>query len=212
LDLPQEKKGTVPTESWKKEYLKQPWYAGDSINYAIGQGFVQTTPLQIGLIYAAIATGNMYQPYVLSKIRNKEGRTLYENKRQVRRQLNVSKDVLAKIKGALRDVVERGTGIAVRVAGIPAAGKTGTAENPGKAHAWFVCYAPIEDPKIAVVAFVAHGEHGDRSSAYVARDILKWYQENRSDKVYPPKVFTEQYIMQGNKKVPYWRVNRPKIF
>jgi len=80
---------------------------------------------------------------------------------------------------ALKDVVWRGTGIAAYVPGIPASGKTGTAQNPGLPHAWFVCFAPSNDPEIVISTFVAHGEHGDRVSAYITRDILKWYKENR---------------------------------
>ena len=203
IDLPQEKLGTVPDRSWKRKYLKQPWYAGDSINYSIGQGFLEVTPLQMASMYAALATGKMMKPYLVSKIKNKQGELIYQGSPKVKYHLPISDKNLEIIQQSLRAVVKRGTGVAVRASGLPAAGKTGTAENSGKAHAWFISYAPYDDPKIVVAAFVAHGEHGDKASAYVARDVLRWYRENRLKKEYPQEKFSGQYIIQGGRKVPY---------
>ena len=182
IDLPQEKKGLVPTEGWKKKIWGEQWYDGDSINYGIGQGFVQVTPLQMAAVYGTIATGKRMKPYVVQEIKNRAGDILYQGKQEEVGKVPVSWDTLSVIRKALTAVVERATGIAAKVAGIPAAGKTGTAENPGLPHAWFLCYAPVDDPKIAMAVFVAHGEHGDRTSAYVARDILTWYRDNRLPK------------------------------
>lgn len=179
IDLPQEKKGLIPTAEWKQKVWKEPWYDGDSINYGIGQGFVQVTPLQMAAVYGTIAAGKRMKPYVVQEIKNREGDILYQGKQEEVGKAPVAWGTLAAIRKALAAVVERATGIAAKVAGIPAAGKTGTAENPGLPHAWFLCYAPVDDPKIAMAVFVAHGEHGDRTSAYVARDILTWYRDNR---------------------------------
>ena len=76
-------------------------------------------------------------------------------------------------------VAEGGTAAGLNTSAVDVAGKTGTAENPGLPHAWFVCYAPADHPRIVIVSFVEHGQHGDRSAAYVARDILTWYRDNR---------------------------------
>jgi penicillin-binding protein 2 len=179
IDLPQEKKGLIPTTAWKKKVWQEPWYDGDSINYGIGQGFVQVTPLQMAAVYGTIAAGKRMKPYVVSEIKNREGDILYQGKQAEAGKAPVAWPTLVAIRKALTAVVERATGIAAKVAGIPAAGKTGTAENPGLPHAWFLCYAPVRDPKIAMAVFVAHGEHGDRTSAYVARDILTWYRDHR---------------------------------
>jgi len=206
IDLPQEKKGTVPTKEWKETYLKEPWYPGDSINYGIGQGFVQVTPLQMAMAYASLASGQLFRPYVVQEIKNKNGKVVYQGKKEVVGSVPLTKDNLALVRQALRDVVKRGTGVAARVQGLPAAGKTGTAENPGKAHAWFICYAPDDDPEIVIAVFIAHGEHGDQAAAYVARDVLKWYKEHRLGKEYPQEKFEQQYILNGRAKVPY----RPK--
>ncbi|MDD5382565.1 MAG: penicillin-binding protein 2 [Candidatus Margulisbacteria bacterium] len=210
IDLPQEKKGTIPTKAWKEQYLKEPWYEGDSINYGIGQGFVQVTPLQMALVYAGVATGKIYKPYVVAEIKDRNGEVLYKGESKVVSNVSVSSKTLELMRQALREVVRRATGVAANVKGFPTAGKTGTAENPGRAHAWFLCYAPFDDPEIVIAAFVAHGEHGDRASAYVARDILNWYKENRLKKVYPEEKHEGQYILHGSVKVPYGRRSEPK--
>jgi penicillin-binding protein 2 len=203
IDLSQEKKGTVPTKEWKKKYFKEPWYEGDSLNYGIGQGFVQVTPLQMAQTYAAIASGKIMKPYIVEEIKDKNGKVIHKAKKEEIGAVPFSSENLALVRKALREVVKRGTGVGSRVEGLPAAGKTGTAENPGVAHAWFVCYAPSDDPEIVVSAFVAHGGHGDKVSAHVARDILEWYKKYRLQKVYPAETFEGQYILRGNNKVPY---------
>ncbi len=200
IDLPQEKKGTVPTKEWKEKTLKEPWYEGDSINYGIGQGFLQVTPLQMASVYAGIASGKILKPFIVSEIRDRAGSLIYQGKREEVGDVPLSSENLALMRNALRDVVKRGTGVAARVQGIPAAGKTGTAENPGKAHAWFICYAPYDDPEIVIASFVAHGEHGDRASAYIARDILKWYKQYRLTKVYSDEALSPQYIQHGENR------------
>jgi penicillin-binding protein 2 len=204
IDLPQERRGNVPNEKWKRKYFKQPWYVGDSINYGIGQGFVQVTPLQMALVYAAIASGNVYRPYVVSEIKEKNGKVLYKGEKKIEKKVPISAKNLQIIREALRDVVDRATGVAVRRSNVPAAGKTGTAENPGLAHAWFIGYAPIENPEIVISAFVAHGQHGDQVTAYIVRDILKWYKKYRLKKDFEIQPYEGQYILHyGKTKVPY---------
>jgi penicillin-binding protein 2 len=182
IDIPQEKKGLVPTPEWKKKVWGEPWYEGDSINYGIGQGFLQVTPLQMALVYGEIATGKRMRPFIVSEIKNREGDVLYQAHPQEEGSVPLSNENLRVVREALKNVVARATGIAARVPGLPAAGKTGTAENPGLPHAWFLCYAPYDNPVIVIAAFVEHGQHGDRSAAYVARDILTWYRDNRMPK------------------------------
>ncbi len=204
IDLPQEKRGFVPTAKWKEKNLKEPWYDGDSINYGIGQGFVQVTPLQMAGVYSGIATGRIVKPYVVKEIRDAEGEVVYRAKPEVLGEVPLSPKNLELIRSLLREVVLRGTGVATRFTGIPAAGKTGTAENPGEPHAWFICYAPYDEPEIVIASFIAHGEHGDRASAYVARDVLKWYKTNRVQRDFPPDGPFSQYIVQqGRVQVPY---------
>jgi cell division protein FtsI/penicillin-binding protein 2 len=155
-------------------------------------------------VYASIGSGKIVKPYMVKEIKDRNGEVLYEAKPEVIGDVPLSPENLEIVRSALREVVLRGTGVATRFTGIPAAGKTGTAENPGEAHAWFICYAPYPDPEIVICAFVAHGEHGDRASAYVARDILKWYKINRVKREFPPDGPFSQYIVQRGKiRVPY---------
>ncbi|MFH1389868.1 MAG: penicillin-binding transpeptidase domain-containing protein [Candidatus Margulisiibacteriota bacterium] len=185
IDLPHEKFGLVPDTAWKQRALGEGWYEGDSINYGIGQGFLQVTPVQMAKLYGTIATGRQMKPYIVSEIRKKDGEILYQQKPREIGSLPGSMATVKIVRDALREVVKRATGRAANVPGIPAAGKTGTAQNPGLPHAWFICYAPYDDPEIVIAAFVEHGEHGDRAAATVARDILKWYKDNRLEKEYP---------------------------
>ncbi|MBN2058454.1 MAG: penicillin-binding protein 2 [Candidatus Saganbacteria bacterium] len=206
IDLPQEKRGNVPDAKWKKRNLGEEWYDGDSINYGIGQGWVQVTPLQMTVAYTAVATGNIFRPYVVKEIKDSAGEIIYQGKAKIVNKLDLSPETIELIRGALHDVVDRATGVSVRFSGVTAAGKTGTAENPGKAHAWFICYAPYEHPEVVIAAFVAHGEHGDTASAHLARDMLKWYKENRLTGEYEVPPYAGQYILQKEKfKVPYGR-------
>jgi len=181
IDLPSEASGIVPSSDWKKTVYKESWYPGDSLNYAIGQGFLMVTPLQIANLYAVLANGNdRFEPHIALNIRDRDGLELFTYSPKIIGQVPVSRKNLGIIKNALHDVVARGTGRAAKIPSFEAAGKTGTAENPRKAaHAWFVCYAPYDDPKIVVSSFVEHGLHGDQVTARIANKILTWYRDNR---------------------------------
>jgi len=200
IDLPNEKDGFIPTENWKQETLSEPWYPGDFINHAIGQGFIQVTPIQMAKVFAQLATGMTVAPYVVEEIEdlNREVAYRHTDVEEKSEPLKVDTENLDLVRKALRQAVLRGTGVAARVAGLPAAGKTGTAENPGPAHAWFAAFAPWEDPEIVIVVFVEHGEHGDRAAARAAGRVLKWYKENRATNlVFEEAEFPPQKMIQG---------------
>jgi penicillin-binding protein 2 len=179
IDLPGELAGLVPTEEWKKEVYKDVWVKGDSINYGIGQGFLKVTPIQMANVYGTVAVSKRFMPHVVGEIDSREGKNLFKFKIKEIGEIPINDQNTEIIRKTLRDVVSRGTGIAAEVNGIPAAGKTGTAENPGLPHAWFMCYAPASSPEVVIVSFVEHGEHGDRVTTHIAREILKWYKDNR---------------------------------
>ncbi|MEN6520805.1 MAG: penicillin-binding protein 2 [Armatimonadota bacterium] len=188
IDLPEESpgkdgsKGTMPDEEWKRKRFKRPdmqkWYPGETLPVAIGQGYVQTTPLQMALVAAAVSTsGKMYRPHVLFEVRNPYGKTVKKVARHFERQVPASLETFKAVQYGMRQTVvgPGGTGKVVNLEGVSVAGKTGSAENAGAAHAWFICYASTEDPKIAIAVIVEHGRHGASAAAPVARAILDVY-------------------------------------
>ncbi len=181
IDLPGEARGVVPSTKWKKEVYNEAWFPGDSINFGIGQGFIWVSPLQMANLYASIANGrDRYEPHLIKKIKDRDGEEVFTYKPKIIGQVPLSQKNLKMIKDTLHEVVTHGTGRAAGIASFEAAGKTGTAQNPGKpAHAWFVCYAPFDRPRVAVASFVEHGEHGDQVTARIAHDVLSWYLMNR---------------------------------
>ncbi|MCX5751182.1 MAG: penicillin-binding protein 2 [Candidatus Saganbacteria bacterium] len=178
IDLPQEKPGLVPDADWKQRVLKEKWYPGDSINFGIGQGYLQVSPLQMSVLYGALATGEKVRPFIVRNVKDPEGKVLLENKTKVEK-LSIKAEILKTVREALYAVVVRGTGRGAQVEGMSSAGKTGTAENPGLPHAWFLCWAPCDKPEIVVAAFVEHGQHGDQVTASIARGGLEWYKTHR---------------------------------
>lgn len=181
IDLPTESTGLVPTTGWKKERFGENWYPGDTINYAIGQGFLWVTPMQMANIYAAIANGkDRYEPHLIKMINDREGGEIFTYVPKVVGGIPVSDKNLKYIKDSLHSVVHRATGIGARIASFEAAGKTGTAENPkNRPHAWFICYAPWDKPRIVVASFVEYGLHGDQVTARIAHSVLDWYHRYR---------------------------------
>jgi penicillin-binding protein 2 len=187
IDLPEEKAGLVPSEEWKKRAFKQPWYAGETISVAVGQGATIVTPLQLARTIGGIAMGGVFkQPHLLlaKKDLNEDVLALNEHTTEV-------------VTQAMYGVVnEGGTAAASRLQGIEFCGKTGTsqlisAEGLKKVagstrkytdNAWFVGYAPRRNPGIVVAVLVEHGEHGSSAAAPVARDIIKRYYEKKSAK------------------------------
>ncbi|MDR5708326.1 MAG: penicillin-binding protein 2, partial [Armatimonadota bacterium] len=159
VDLPGEVEGIVPTVEYKRQVFGEPWYPGDTLNMAIGQGFTLVTPLQVARMMAAVANGGQVpQPRLLRSILSPEGRVLYTSRPVVLRRLSLPPRAWAAIREGLVAVVEEGTGRAAAVEGLTVAGKTGSAETPrGRPHAWFAGYAPAEDPRLVVVVLVEHG-------------------------------------------------------
>ncbi|MFH1778494.1 MAG: penicillin-binding protein 2 [Candidatus Omnitrophota bacterium] len=176
IDLAGEGKGFVPTVWWKKTAKGENWYEGETVNYSIGQGYLSVTPLQMTEVISIFATeGNIPRPHLIKKLGDLE---IIAPKP---RTINISKDAFNIIKQALRQVVDSdtGTGQRARVEGLKFAAKTGTAQNPqGEAHAWFIGYAPADNPKIAFVILVEHGGKGGLVAAELAKQILEFVRNN----------------------------------
>lgn len=186
LDLPGESGGLVPDAFWKKQNKKESWYVGDTYHYAIGQGFLQVTPLQINSMTAVIANGGtLYEPFVVSQIKDARGYLVRSFTPTVIRSNFVDKKYLDVIKEGMTNALKSG-GTAFpfydfNSGGLgPAAGKTGTAETgKGSTHAWFTVFTPVENPKIALTVFLEEGGEGSYDAAPIARKILDAYFKSR---------------------------------
>ena len=189
-------KGLIPTKSWKKVNKKETWFTGDTLNSGIGQGFILSTPIQIAIMTARIATGLEINPFLIKAI---DGRPIKNNNQQ---SLDISESTLNIIRKAMFGVVnnKKGTAFDSRVINENKlfAGKTGTSQirqitederNQGiiknenlpryqRDHALFTGYAPFAKPKYSISIVVEHGGGGSKVAAPIARDVLLYALNN----------------------------------
>jgi penicillin-binding protein 2 len=181
IDLRGEKTGLVPDPAWSLAARKHPWYAGETISVAIGQGPLLTTPLQVAAMMAGVANGGrMITPHLV------EGTVAPPPGG-----LDLPLEVLDPVRRALWAVVNEpgGTGAASKVKGFEVAGKTGTVQVVSQAtwtkneslpfekrdHAWFASFAPADAPELVVVVFVEHGGGGSKVAAPIAKALYEKY-------------------------------------
>lgn len=148
----------------------------------IGQGRVLATPLNMLMIASAVANdGYMPMPYVVESILSPGGMTIDSHRSETRRVMENGE--AQALKRMMREVVASGTGTNAGINGVQVAGKTGTAENSsGNNHAWFVGFAPLEDPQVAVVVLLEEeGSSGGRAAAPIAREIINFALNNISN-------------------------------
>jgi penicillin-binding protein 2 len=188
IDLPNEDAGLIPSPEWKKKTRHQPWFLGETISVAIGQGQVGVTPLQLVRAVTGIAMGGVFhQPHLVSAQEN-EGVGVM-NTAANEEKLEMKAQTAAEITRGMWGVVnEGGTGTLARLPDVQVCGKTGTAQVVGSTakvshaagsefgnHGWFVGFAPREHPEIAVAVIVEHGGYGGDISAPIAHEIFKTY-------------------------------------
>jgi len=198
VELEHERAGITPTKQWKQERYKTKWQDGETLSIAIGQGYNLATPLQINVMTAALANhGRRMRPQLIEKVVEPDGEVVESFAPIVESDLKINAAQMQQIINGMLDVVQgkRGTARGVAIEGINIAGKTGTAqvvkiaqykglkdeEIPYKFrdHAWFTCFAPAEDPEIAVTVLVEHGLHGGSDAGPVARAVLEQYFADR---------------------------------
>lgn len=155
------------------------WRAGEAVNFAIGQGDVLVSPLQLVRAYAAIANGGtVYEPRVARALVSADGSVVEEIEPVVAGRVPVKDETIRYLQNALEEVPKTGTGGGA-FAGFPQdkvsiAGKTGSADAQNRqVSSWFVSYAPADDPQFAVVVFVSQGGTGGTTSAPIARKIYE---------------------------------------
>jgi len=192
FDLEGEKSGLLPSPAWLRKKRGATWQGGDTLNFCIGQGFLQSTPLQMAAIYSGITqNGTIFRPRLLLQTKNEGGDIL--------KKYSLSDTTFRFLKEALFGVVHdpHGTGYNARVPGMLVAGKTGTAQvvslkrKPKKGspvprhlenHAWFLAFSPVAAAEIVVCVFLEHGGSGGRNAAPVAREVLKAYYDYKKNK------------------------------
>ncbi len=182
IDLPGEKRGVLPsTEYYDKRFGENRWTKGYLVSLGIGQGELNTTPLQLANFAATIANnGTWHQPHLVSGYRDSRSGT-YVPLSYDDRKLPVSQHTFDVVKEGMKGVVLQGTGTLARVPGVTVAGKTGTAQNPhGQDHAWFICFAPVEQPKIAITVLVENAGFGGSVSAPIARELINYYVNGKN--------------------------------
>ncbi len=185
LDLPGETAGLIPTREWKRRVYRERWYPSETASVVVGQGAVSVTPLQMARVAAAIASsGRLVTPRLASTD-------------PPRRIPGIAPEHFALIREGMREAVLSGTAWRSRIPGFDPAGKTGTAQVANasrvarnnedrpwefRTHAWFVGFAPFDDPEIAVAVLVQHGGAGGAAAAPIGREILDaWRIASRSE-------------------------------
>ncbi|MCX6808252.1 MAG: penicillin-binding protein 2 [Candidatus Berkelbacteria bacterium] len=178
IDLPSEASGLLPDAAWKQKVKAEPWYLGDTYHVSIGQGDMLVTPIQMLRATAAIANGGtLLQPQLVNKIVDQDGKVMKSFDPRVEKTNIVSPDVIKTVQEGMRLAVTDGSARNLGDLPVNVEGKTGTAqfENNQKTHAWFECYAPYENPQIAIIVMVEGGGEGYDVAAPVAKEILSYY-------------------------------------
>lgn len=191
------KTGTIPNREWKKKVFNDVWVSGDTVNVAIGQGFLSVTPLELAVMTSRIANGGYkIRPYLIYNSKMSQ-----YNEELFTRLPMVKKETIDIVKQGMYDVVNTKGGTAywtrIKQKGFEMAGKTGTAQVIAKEkkdmmeeenteietkfqnHGLFIAFAPYDKPKYAVVVVVEHGNSGSGVAAPIAKDILLYAQKNK---------------------------------
>jgi len=193
IDMPGERRGLIPDTNWKRATFGEPWYPGETPSAGIGQGFITTTPLQLALMTARIASGRAIVPHLRREAVVGTGDI---EARAEAPAMDISEAHLAVVREGMRRVTNDpgGTGYRVRITepGMEMAGKTGTAQVrritlaermtgvkknedlpwEKRDHALFVCYAPVDAPQYALSVVVQHGGGGSAVAGPIGRDIM----------------------------------------
>ncbi len=182
IDLPEEvvrngKAGNFPSKEWHKKVHKREWVTGDTLNVSIGQGDVLVSPLQMAVAISAVANGGtVYKPHLLKEIIDPKTGQVTKNEIVVNSRVEAKDEYFKVMQSAMEGCVRGGTGRPCAISGVRVGGKTGSAEaTGGKAHGWFVAFAPVDNPKIVVATIVEHGGSGSGAAAPVCRAMIKQY-------------------------------------
>jgi penicillin-binding protein 2 len=197
IDLTGEATGVLPSPEWKQKRFKTPaqqkWYPGETVSIGIGQGYNAYTPIQLAQALSTLLNGGvMYKPRLVSYIDNPRTRTRQNFEPQVVQHVPLKPEHVEFVKRAMAGVNKEGTGArAFAGAQYTNGGKTGTAQviaikqnekydeakvaERHRDHSWFIAFAPVDSPKIALAVIVENGGFGARAAAPIARTMLDYY-------------------------------------
>jgi len=194
IDLEGETSGLLPSQDWKMKRYQQIWYPGDTVSVGIGQGYNLVTPTQLAFATATLANdGVAYKPHLVKEVRSSLG----DSKRLIASEpiydLKIDPAQLQLVKSAMAAVTQPGGTAVYAALGAPyhIAGKTGTAQVVAmkqgekydekkvderlRDHAWFIAFAPAEEPRVALAVLAENGGHGGSTAAPIARKVLDYY-------------------------------------
>ena len=198
IRLAGESTGNIPDTEWKLKTYKDVWHPGETLSVAIGQGYVDVTPIQLVTAYAAIGNGGfVYRPYLVRRIEGRTGEVIKEYQPELVRKIEIPNEVFDAVKEGLFKVVNEpgGTAFLSKSKITAISGKTGTAQvrafgnmkdvkcpalpYEDRHHGWFVGYAPRENPQIAVVAITEHTCHGT-AGAPVVKEVVEAFMTKQA--------------------------------
>ena len=195
IGINSESGGLNSSTAWKKRRYKDPkaaqWTGGDTASAVIGQGYTLATPMQLAQMTAALANGGLvYRPQLVDRVVAPDGQVVHRGEPQIARTVDLAPEHFQAIQAGMYGVLEEvgGTARRQRLKHLAYAGKTGTAQvvrlgssnkKSFRDHAWFVAYAPFDNPEVAVAVLVEHGEHGSSTAAPIARQMFERYFEDR---------------------------------
>ncbi len=189
VELPSERPGIMPSTEWKQKAKNEAWLPGETISASIGQGYVTVTPLQMASMIGTVANdGVSFRPRLVQAVMDRTTGRLQEFPAVPRGKVDARPETFRVIKQALADVVSVGTATRAKSSVVTIGGKTGTAQvaalrtGPEKDipkrfrdHAWFVAFAPVDTPKIAVAVLAEHMGHGGAVAAPLAKEVIETY-------------------------------------
>ena len=183
IDTEGESIGFLPDPEEKEIRTKDIWRIGDTYNVSIGQGDLQVTPIQILAQISAIANGgDWYRPYLVSAAGDETATTTI-NEPEITRNFSDFYPYIDEVREGMKDTVQMPYGTAHMLSDLPfeSAGKTGSSQvaNNARTNAFFVAYAPAEDPQIAILVLVENALEGSLNAVPIGKDVLNWYYENR---------------------------------
>ncbi|HXZ87537.1 MAG TPA: penicillin-binding protein 2 [Candidatus Binataceae bacterium] len=205
IELDNERTGTIPSTAWKQRRFHERWYPAETLSVAIGQGYVTVTPLQLADLAAEVANGGtLYKPQFVKEIDALDGSVVKSFPPIIESRVRIDPQVLEEVREGMAGVVNQpdGTAHGAKLDNVIVAGKTGTAqvvkEGQGvrlkedalperyRDHGWFIAFAPVDHPKIAIACIIEHSGHGGSSAGPVVKAVMQKYFEMNPPQGGPP--------------------------